>query len=157
MPGENCSIPECGVCRGREAYKGIAIFQIPKIIEGDTAQNEWRSKFLAKIGREVDSGFRDQIAKNNVYACERHFDPDDYKVCKYYCFCFYFCDRMRVDIFLTVCLGGVSMSVCVCVCFCVCVCVSEFVNVDVSGCVSVCALCVCLNIFRGFVSEVRNM
>ena len=80
MPGENCSIPGCGVCRGRNIYKGIAIFQIPQKKEGDAGQNKWRSDFLAKIGRETDADFSAQIAKNHVYACERHFDPNDYNV-----------------------------------------------------------------------------
>ena len=80
MPGENCSIPGCGVCRGRDIYKGISIFQIPPKIEGDAGQNKWRSDFLAKIGRETDAAFSAQIATNHVYACQRHFDPDDYNV-----------------------------------------------------------------------------
>ena len=92
MPGENCSIPECGVCRGREMYKGLGIFQVPKKIEGDVGQNQWRSEFLAKIGRVVDASFSAQIAKDHVYACERHFDPDDYKVCKYIQLVFTFTD-----------------------------------------------------------------
>ena len=85
MPGEHCSDYGCGTCRGRAKYKGISIFQIPKKIDGNAEQNKWRSEFLGKITatRVVDADFRKQIESDHVYACEKHFTPDDYNICKY--------------------------------------------------------------------------
>lgn len=38
----------------------------------------------AEKTRVIDSGFRDQIMKDRVYTCEKHFEPEDVEVGKYF-------------------------------------------------------------------------
>ena len=84
MPGENCSIFGCGVCR-RPKSAGVSIFRLPSKVDGDHEHEEWRNEFLAQITatRTIDKQFRQQIENGNVYACENHFKPEDYDICKF--------------------------------------------------------------------------
>ena len=86
MPGENCSIPGCGVCR-RPKYKGISLFKCPSKSEDgkDVEQTKWRDEFLGviKTTRTVDGDFSRQIENGSVYVCQRHFKDDDFVTCKY--------------------------------------------------------------------------
>lgn len=71
MPGVNCSVFGCSMCR---RTKGIGIFRIP----AEHVQKEWRQRWLSEITktRVVDENFKKQIANNNVYACEKHFHKE---------------------------------------------------------------------------------
>ena len=85
MPGENCSIPGCGVCR-RPKFKGISLFKCPE--EGDakdTEQRKWREEFLGviKTTRTPDADFCRQVKSGSIHVCQLHFNEDDYIVRKY--------------------------------------------------------------------------
>ena len=79
MPGENCAVWGCGSCR---RTKGIGIWKLP------SAKNEghmkWRNDWLNEITktRVIDQDFRWLIANDRVFACEKHFDPEDIEICK---------------------------------------------------------------------------
>ena len=85
MPGANCSIVHCATSR---RTKGIGIFRLPseKSAAGanDEAHQKWRDLFLGAIlsGREKDASFTEQIKKGNVFVCEKHFNENDFDVCK---------------------------------------------------------------------------
>ena len=81
MPGPNCSIVHCGTSR---RTKGIGIFRLPSDKSGDEAHKKWRDSLLVAIlsGREKDQSFIELIKKSNVFVCERHFNANDFDVCK---------------------------------------------------------------------------
>ena len=56
---------------------------------------KWRSDWLTAITktRVVDKSFKELIAKDRVYTCERHFASDDIEICKYVLFVFSFATR----------------------------------------------------------------
>ena len=90
MPGENCSVFGCGSCR---RTKGIGIWKLPAV-KNDSYKN-WRSDWLSAITktRVMDKSFKELIAKDRVYTCERHFASDDIEICKYLMFVFSFTTR----------------------------------------------------------------
>ena len=84
MPGENCSVFGCGSCR---RTKGIGIWKLPGA--KNDSYKKWRSDWLSAITktRVMDKSFKELIAKDRVYTCERHF------VCKYLVFAVSFATR----------------------------------------------------------------
>lgn len=80
MPGDNCSVFGCGSCR---RTKGIGIWKLP--LAKDEAHRKWREEWLGEIKktRDMDPDFREQIKKDRVYTCEKHFAPEDIKICEY--------------------------------------------------------------------------
>ena len=68
MPGDSCSVFGCGSCR---RTKGIGIWKLP-LAEGEI-----------KKTRDMDPDFREQIKKDRVYTCEKHFAPEDIEICEY--------------------------------------------------------------------------
>ena len=82
MPGANCSIYGCGTSRGRKNYEGVSIFKIPgtKPFQNNTQEQQlqWRKEFLSCVTKDrvVDAGLADQISKDNIYICEKHFSPE---------------------------------------------------------------------------------
>ena len=56
---------------------------------------EWRSDWLSAITktRVIDKSFKELIAKDRVYTCERYFASDDIEICKYLVFVFSFSTR----------------------------------------------------------------
>ena len=93
MPGVNCAVFGCGTCR---RTKGIGIFKLPK--PKNDGYKKCREDWLSEITktRTVDSMFKQQMLKDSVYTCEKHFKPEDIETCEYLCFnlsCF-FC-KMR--------------------------------------------------------------
>ena len=81
IPGANCAVVHCGTSR---RTKGIGIFRLPSDKPNDKAHQKWRDSFLGSIlsGREKDPNFTEQIKKGNVFVCEKHFNTDDFDVCK---------------------------------------------------------------------------
>lgn len=81
MPGENCAVLGCGSCR---RTKGIGIWKLPSAKNDE--YNKWREDWLSEITktRVIDKDFRELIAKDRVYTCERHFRLEDVEICKYY-------------------------------------------------------------------------
>lgn len=80
MPGDNCSVLGCGSCR---RTKGIGIWKLP--LAKDEAHRKWREEWLGEIKktRDMDPDFREQIKKDRVYTCEKHFAPEDIEICEY--------------------------------------------------------------------------
>ena len=80
MPGENCAVFDCGSCR---RTKGIGIWKLPAA--KNDAYKKWRADWLNEITktRDVDKDFRELIAKDRVFTCERHFAPEDIEICKW--------------------------------------------------------------------------
>lgn len=78
MPGDNCSVYGCGSCR---RHKDIRIFKLPR----EAVDKGWRDLWLGEIKktRTVDKKFQEQIDKNNVFTCKKHFKEEDIIVCKY--------------------------------------------------------------------------
>ena len=77
MPGKNCCIVGCGSCR---RVKGIGIFKLPAA----HVDKNWREHWLAEVKktRTVDKHFQEQIDKDHVYTCEKHFHQEDIEICK---------------------------------------------------------------------------
>ena len=67
---------DCGSCR---RIKGIGIFKLPL----SKYEGKLRDQRLGDITktREVDKGFREQIRKDNVHTCEKHF-KQEVKICQ---------------------------------------------------------------------------
>ena len=74
MPAVNCSVFGCDTCR---RTKGIGIFKLSA--PWNDAYKKWREEWLLEIAktRTVDSAFRQQISKDSIYTCEKHFKPED--------------------------------------------------------------------------------
>ena len=72
MPGENCCVPGCGTCR---RTKGVGIFKLPS----ENRHKQWRNEWLNVLTkyRVCDQNFKNQIANDTVYTCEKHFLPED--------------------------------------------------------------------------------
>ena len=87
MPGDTCAVFGYGSCK---RTKGIRIWKFPSA--KDTAHKKWRKDWLSEITRtrEVDQELRKRIENDKVFTCEKHFDPEDIKICKqfYYNLCF---------------------------------------------------------------------
>ena len=77
MPGENCAIIGCGICRNQKDY---GLFKIPP-----PSKPEWRQRYLDQIlkGRVMDAKFQAKIDSGRVWVCEKHYEPDDIYRCKY--------------------------------------------------------------------------
>lgn len=62
----------------------IGIWKLPaaKI----AAYKKWRSDWLSEITktREMDKSFKELIAKDRMYTCERHFASEDIEICKFF-------------------------------------------------------------------------
>ena len=82
MPGANCCIVDCFSSR---RHKDLGIFKIPGPSQKDQSKEKWRKELLGiiKRGREVDKIFKEQIENGKVYICERHFKPEEIKICKF--------------------------------------------------------------------------
>ena len=80
MPGENCSVIDCGTCR---RTKGIGIWKLPAARNAE--YKKWRQDWLNEItkARVIDKHFREMIENDKVYTCEKHFKPEDIEICKY--------------------------------------------------------------------------
>ena len=78
MPSENCSVFGCGSCR---RTKGIRRGKIPAA--KNDSYKKWRSDWLTAITkrRAMDKSFKELIAKDRAYTCERHFASDDIEKC----------------------------------------------------------------------------
>ena len=74
MPGSNCAIFGCGTCRNQ---KEIGIFKLPA--PKDEIFSKWRSDLLSVITKDrvVDAKLKNQIDKDTVSICERHFNSND--------------------------------------------------------------------------------
>ena len=81
MPGRNCSIYVCPTSR---RHKDISIFSLPTVVDGNEVTAKWRSELLRVVtkDREIDANFRQQIEKNKIYICEKHFKEEDLYHCK---------------------------------------------------------------------------
>ena len=64
MPGVNCSVYNCGIPSAK-----------------DDAHRRWRDEWLREIKKTRD--FIRQINDNQIYTCEKHFDPEEIEICKY--------------------------------------------------------------------------
>ena len=75
MPGANCSVFGCPVCRRKE-YRGISLFKVPA--SKNDFDTNWRTRLVTVIteDRVVDASLRAQIERNNLYICQRHFTED---------------------------------------------------------------------------------
>ena len=71
MPGANCSI--FGSTTSRYT-KGLAVLKVPG---GDDEYNKsWREKLVNIVTKDrvVTPGLREQIQKQTIHICERHFE-----------------------------------------------------------------------------------
>ena len=75
MPGGNCAIFGCPVSRSKK-YAGVAIFRVTR--RNDEYNNEWRKKIYNIITKDrvVDSKLKEQMDKQNIFICERHFSQE---------------------------------------------------------------------------------
>ena len=81
MPGANCAIFGCPISRKH----GLAIFKVTS--KDDKWSTEWRNKIIDVITRDrvVDESLKEQIAKKNLYVCEKHY-PEDKLLRRKYCY-----------------------------------------------------------------------
>ena len=79
MPGDNCAVLGCGTSR---RTKGIGILKLPA--SKDEAHKKWRQEGLNKIKktRASDAAFKVLVAKDRIFTCEKHFEPEDIEICK---------------------------------------------------------------------------
>ena len=79
MPGENCSLFDCGTCR---RTKGIGIWKLP--VPPNAEYKKWREDWLNEITktRVINKNFRQMIENDKVFTCEKHFKPEDVEICK---------------------------------------------------------------------------
>ena len=79
MPGADCCIVNCGTSR---YHKDISLFKIPT--PKDDANIKWRREMMNVItrDREHDASFTEQIDKDKLHICERHFSPEQFYICK---------------------------------------------------------------------------
>ena len=75
MLAANCPCIGCGSCR---RTKGIGIFKLPLAKDGGKLREQWLGEITKT--REVDKGFREQIRKDNVHICEKHFKQEKVKI-----------------------------------------------------------------------------
>ena len=73
MPGANCSIYGCSTSRRNT---GIAIFRVTR--GKDEYNTAWRGKLVNVITKDrvMDSALRNQIEKQNLHICEKHFTEE---------------------------------------------------------------------------------
>ena len=78
MPGDNCSIFGCGMCR---RTKRIGIWKLPSARNAE--YKKWREEWLSEITktRVFEKDLQKQI-DSDVFTCENHFKPDDIEICK---------------------------------------------------------------------------
>ena len=91
MPGDNCSVYNCGRCRREH---GVGIFQVPgkptekhlkkaetspTVAKNLASKAKWRAEFLNAVSktRVADAAFQQLVEKDRVFACERHFLPSE--------------------------------------------------------------------------------
>ena len=81
MPGDNCAIVGCGTSR---RTKGIGIFKLP--FAKNEEYNTWPSAWLNEItkSRVTDKAFKEQITRDRVFTCEKHFLPEELETCVYF-------------------------------------------------------------------------
>ena len=79
MPGENCCFNGCGINRRN---KGFSLFKLPS----EKLYPEYRAKWIAVIKkyRVMDSNLKQQIEKDRVHVCERHFKAEELELCKFF-------------------------------------------------------------------------
>ena len=77
MTGSNCSVYGCNTSR---RHKHLSQIRLPN----PNKFPQWRKDMLAIITRDrvLDKKFKEQIEKNNVYICEKHFRDEDFYHCK---------------------------------------------------------------------------
>ena len=80
MPGDNRAFNQSGTSRRK---KGIGLFKLPT--GKDEESKVWRRDFLNVLTkyRVQDEGFKRQLAAGSLHVCERHFLPEEIKICKY--------------------------------------------------------------------------
>ena len=73
MPGENCSVPGCGINR-RETFSDIGNFQIPN--RKREFYEKWRKDMTSCLLKyqEVDQKFKTRLENGNAYIFEQHFN-----------------------------------------------------------------------------------
>ena len=64
-----------------EERKALEFLKLPS----EKLYKEWRKSWLNEItkSRVVDQSLKNQIQKDKVYTCEKHFDQNDIEICKY--------------------------------------------------------------------------
>ena len=79
MPGDNRAVFDCGSCR---RTKRIGIWKLPE--EKDEAHKKWLDGWLREITKacEIEHEFRKRIENDKVFTCEKHFDAEDFEICK---------------------------------------------------------------------------
>ena len=82
MPGANCAIVNCSTSR---RTKNIGIFQLLCNKPGNEKHQKWRNDFLGAVlsTRVKDASLNQQIKNGSIWVCEKHFQENDYEVCKY--------------------------------------------------------------------------
>ena len=77
MPGDNCCVVGCGSSR---RTKGIGIFKLP----AENVNPGWRKEWLSEITktRVIDKLFKNQLDKDSIFTCEKHFSPECIEICK---------------------------------------------------------------------------
>ena len=65
-----------------EGQKVWAFLKLPA--QKDDAHKKWREDWLAETTRtrESDHNFKFLLAKDRVFTCENHFQPEDIEICK---------------------------------------------------------------------------
>ena len=69
-------MPECGTTR-RKTFKNVGIFKLPS--RKNAEWRKWREEILNVIlkYRVADKHFKEQLEKDRVHICERHFKPEE--------------------------------------------------------------------------------
>ena len=77
MPGENYAVWGCRSCR---RTKGLGIFKLPAA--KDPEHKTWREACLGEIMKthEKNAEFQKLIDNDPVFACDKHFKPDETEV-----------------------------------------------------------------------------
>ena len=76
--GENCSTVFMAVVPTEETRELESLkYHVKLKLNGKVRLNE-----ITKT-REVDKVFKDQIENDRVYACQKHFKPEDIETCKF--------------------------------------------------------------------------
>ena len=80
MPGDNCAFNQCGTNR---RTKGIGLFKLPT--PKDEESKKWRRDVLNILTkyRVQDKDFKRQLASDCLHLCEKHFFPEEIRICKF--------------------------------------------------------------------------
>ena len=72
------------ICR---LYGTSTIYVVYMAFSHEVHTKKWRDDWLSEITktREIDHEFRKRIENDKVFTCEKHFDVEDFEICKYGC------------------------------------------------------------------------